>query len=148
MAFGPPLALGMTSTCEVLDMFFTKWSNPDLVKDTLNQVIPPGIKIHEAKNIFTGAVSITAQISTALYELAIDADVSEKIIQILESKIIPAKRKDKEINIRPMIKGIKQENGTVFLEAQCNNNGAMKLLEISSLFDSFEITSIKRTALY
>lgn len=146
LGFGPPLSLGITSDHELIDIYFVIWVNPEAVKEELNKALPKGIKIFEAKNIFLNLASITAAIKTAEYEAEFDGDVKSKIDEILGSKEIFVKRKEKQVNIRPMIKEILAENGKLTIKVQCDNFGTMKAGEIQNLFEG-KIRNIKRTAL-
>jgi len=148
LSFGPPLPLGLTSECEFLDIFLERWMNPELVKEQLACVLPPGIEIIEAGNIFLARTSLTAEIKTAVYSIAVSYDLRGKISEILGSKEIFVKRKEKDINIRPMIKDIAQNGNVLSIAVQCDNFGTLKGSEISGLFSHIPTTSFRRIALY
>ena len=61
LSFGPPLPLGFSSECEYLDIYLERWTNPLVVKERLNDILPPGIEITEAVNVFLAKASLTAE---------------------------------------------------------------------------------------
>lgn len=148
LAFGPPLPLGFTSDCEYLDIYLERWSNPSVVKELLNDVLPAGIEITEAVNVFLAKASLTAEIRTAAYTTKALGDLSGRIKEILGSKEIIVKRKDKELNIRPMIREIAQNGDVLAMAVQCDNFGSMKAQELRDLFADAADPSFKRIALY
>jgi radical SAM-linked protein len=148
LSFGPPLPLGFTSDCEYLDIYLDRWTNPLVVKDLLNKVLPPGIQIKETANVFLAKASLTAEIRTAAYTTKAAGDLSGRIKEILGSKEIVVKRKDKELNIRPMIREIAQNGDVLALAIQCDNLGSMKAQELRDLFGNAADPSFKRIALY
>ena len=147
LGFGPPLSLGIASDHELLDIYFETWANPDAVMAELNRVLPDGIRIIEAKNIYSGIASITASITTAQYEADFEGNIQEKIKTILDLNEIMVKRKDKQVNIRPMIKDVRIENGKLLIKVQCDNFGTLKAGEILGLFDG-RIKHLKRVKLF
>jgi radical SAM-linked protein len=147
LSFGPPLSLGLTSECELIDLYLEKWSNPDGVAEELNKTLPAGINILEARNIFSDLPAITATITTAEYTADFEGDIKNKIAEILNSKEIIAERKNKTLNIRPMIKDLTVENGKIKIMSQCDSYGALKGSEIHELLKGYSITNIRRIKL-
>lgn len=147
LSFGPPLPLGFLSECEYLDIYLDGWGDPNSVKEKLNGVLPPGVEIIEAKNIFTGLASLTAGFRAAEYTAEADESIKPRISEIASSKQIFMKRKEKEFDIRPMILHIEYSGGKLRLTAQCDNFGALKGSEITRLFKDFNIRNITRTNL-
>ncbi len=148
MSFGPPLSLGIASVCELFDLFTERWTNPDLAKEELNKVLPPGIEIIEAKNTFSGLASLTAAIKTAVYTAECGTDVSPLIERIKGSKEIQVKRKEKLINIRPMIEDITFKDGKINIAVQCSGLGTLRGDEIRGLFPDVKLIDLTRIALF
>lgn len=147
LSFGPPLSLGIVSECELLDIYLENWISPEIIKDELNKSLPEGIEIIEARNIFSGMASLTAVIKEAEYAAEVSVDAKEEIGQILSSKEILVKRKDKMVNIRPMIKDLFQKGDQVIIRVQCDNLGTVKGQEITNLFKGIIKDPVKRTAI-
>lgn len=147
MSFGPPLSLGIASVCELFDLYMERWTNPDLVKDELNKVLPEGVEIMEAKNIFSGLASLTAAIKTAVYAADVKEDISSIIEKIKDSKEILVSRKEKQINIRPMIEDISYKDGKVNISVQCSGLGTLRGEEIKGLFPGTDLINLTRIVL-
>ncbi|MCX5749470.1 MAG: TIGR03936 family radical SAM-associated protein [Candidatus Saganbacteria bacterium] len=147
MSFGPPLSLGITSECEFIDIYFERWNSPETVKEELNRTLPKGVEITEARNIFSGTTALTAQITTAKYQATSPDDIQKRIDEITASREIIVKRKDKDVNIRPMIKTLSFVDGKLDITVQCSNTGSVKASEIFGLFPDAKIEGMKRTAL-
>ena len=147
LSFGPPLSLGISSECELLDIFLEKWTSPDSVKNELNKVLPKGIEIIEATNIFSGMAALTASLRFAEYTAMIDTDISDRIKEILNSNEIVFQRKEKQINVRPLIKDISINGNKLVLVVQCDGKGTLRGDEISKLFSGAALKSVKRTSL-
>lgn len=148
LSFGPPLPLGFSSECEYLDIYLERWTNPLVVKERLNDILPPGIEITEAVNVFLAKASLTAEIRTAAYTTKALGDLKERIKEILASREITARRKDKELNIRPMIREIAQNGDTLAIAVQCDNFGSLKAQELIGLFGEKASPEFRRIALY
>ncbi len=148
LSFGPPLSLGFTSECELLDIYLERWTNPQVVKEALEKVLPAGIEISQTDNIFLAKASLTAEIKTAAYTTKAFGDLNDKIKEILSSAAIMVQRKEKEFNIRPMIKEIAQNGDALAVAVQCDNFGSLKAQELIGLFGSSADPSFKRIALY
>lgn len=48
ISWGPPLSLGIESTCEMADMYIEGWTKPNKLIEALNASLPAGIKVLEA----------------------------------------------------------------------------------------------------
>jgi radical SAM-linked protein len=147
LSFGPPLSLGIASDSEFLDIYLDKWLGPDFVKEDLTKTLPDGIEIIDATNVFPGMESLSSFIKTAVYEIKTNEDCSAIIKEILGSTEILAERKDKKLNIRPMIKALSQAEGIITVAVQCNNNGSIKAQEIKGLFPQIGGMNLRRTQL-
>jgi len=148
LSFGPPLSLGFTSECELLDIYLERWTNPQVLKEALEKVLPAGIEIVETGNIFLARASLTGEIKTAAYTTNAFGDLKDRIKEILSSAAIMTLRKDKEFNIRPMIKEIAQNGDTLALAVQCDNFGSLKAQEMIGLFKNAVSPAFRRIALY
>ncbi len=156
ISFGPPLSVGVYSTCELMDIYFENNSNCEQIKNDLNNVLPKGICITETKNIFPQLPSITAAVKFADYlletdELKIDI-IEDHIKQVMRSKEIMSKRRDKEVNIRPFIEDIRiqanKEKTNILLTSKFDEKGTLKGSEILNLFITSHTNKIIRTNLY
>jgi len=113
MVFGLPLSVGVTSQAEYADFEVDDCISPDEFMRRINNSLPPGLKVIDAKKR-RGKANIMASIGAASYDILIattlgtDVDaVSEKIKGFLGQACIyiekQSKKGKKEIDIRPMI---------------------------------------------
>mgnify|MGYP003936842055 CR=1 FL=1 len=113
IVFGLPLAVGVTSEAEYVDIAFSEYINPGQFIEQLNRQMPKGLEILEAK-IKESKANIMASISKASYEVLVsiaqNPDINEvegKIHQFLNNDEILIKKeskgKVKDVNIKPLI---------------------------------------------
>ncbi|MDQ2087296.1 TIGR03936 family radical SAM-associated protein [Herbivorax sp. ANBcel31] len=117
MVFGLPLSVGVTSESEYIDLEFEEPIDVDNFMDRLNECLPKGIKVVEAKEK-KEKTNIMASIAGASYEILVNSakirdsnDIKDMIDKFMDLEEIiikkETKRKIKDINIRPMIYSIK-----------------------------------------
>lgn len=115
IVFALPLPVGVTSEAEYADITLTgEYPSGDFIR-ILNSQLPQGIKLISGEVIPQSKHSIMSEVESARYELKADYDGDigrlREIISEIMSKhdIIVEKNTDngkKDINIRPLIKGI------------------------------------------
>jgi len=114
IAYSPPLAIGFTSEAEYLDVQYFQERGKEIITH-LNRVLPTGLRILKAKNIFSKPRSLASVINRAVYELKLPeifdkAQLNEKIIQFIarESVVVQRQRKNDivEVDIRPYVEAV------------------------------------------
>lgn len=168
LSFGLPLSVGVTSETEYVDLEMEEEIPPQEFMQKLNDNMPSGFRILEAKYI-SSTESLMASIKVASYEIEVRSseevkmdDLSECIRLLLNknSVIVQKATKDKvkEVDIRPYIYNI---------EVVENNKGNVKMnfvLSAGNIFNlkpelviralkqvcqvDMKITKIHRTGLY
>ena len=122
ISFGPPLALGISSSCEFFDIRLTKETSiKELIQD-LNCVLPSGLKTIDARIITSSTDSLVKAIDQSTYlvtlqtngqDKQIEGNITKSIEKFLDLKEIwidkPGKKRIKKLNIRPAILEIKIE---------------------------------------
>ena len=122
ISFGPPLALGISSSCEFLDIRLTKETSiQELIQD-LNCALPSGLKTIDARIITSSTDSLVKAIDQSTYlvtlqtngqDKQIEGNITKSIEKFLDLKEIwidkPGKKRIKKLNIRPAILEIKIE---------------------------------------
>jgi radical SAM-linked protein len=105
------LPLGITSDCEIAEI----WLNQDLpIKQVHNQLleaVPPGIEIVQVESIDTSLSKLPNLVQKAVYEATLlepTPNLSDKIREILSSDSIIRERRGKEYDLRPLIHSIKE----------------------------------------
>jgi radical SAM-linked protein len=100
------LPLGFSSRAEVMDI----WLNEDVqdVPAALQDHVPPGLTMLDAKQVDNREPSLQSQVIAAEYQVEITeagstSSLTEKIASILESESIPRIRRKKGYDLRPLI---------------------------------------------
>lgn len=116
LSFALPLAVGVTSECEYVDLELCEEVAPEVIQEELEKVLPAGFKIRHCEKIEKGK-SLMALVKEAVYEIYMTCQVEnmeepmealnkafsqEEILVVKQGK---AKREE-TINIKPMIKQV------------------------------------------
>lgn len=164
--FAVPLALGVSSVGEVLDIQLTEKMECDEIKDRLNRNLPEGIAVLQVIELEFSAKSCAAAVAYADYCVTLDnkyENIQNVVDEIMASKEInierTVKKKTKTVNIRPLIKNIAVDNEGDKTEIYTNiATGSQGNLKIDVLLEyiyeklgtefRFEKTDILRCTLY
>ena len=103
-----PLPLGITSRCEVIDIWLVNESHaPDSVKSRLIQVQPPGIEVQEIEIVDPDSPPLQKKVHAAEYTVALldrTTNLDHKIETLLNSEAILRQRRGKSYDLRPLIR--------------------------------------------
>jgi len=117
-----PLALGVTSNGEYLDVKFTKELNPTEIKDALNSTCPEGIEVLEVIPLSEDEPAAMASVGYAKYKIKFsNINISENDIDnFLNNEEIIIKKKSKkgrikDLNIRPGIHSISLDEDNLIM---------------------------------
>ena len=158
-SFGPPLALGIESLAEYVDLQLFEPYPWDIVA-SLNTVLPPGLRILDAKPIFGKTPALNASINAAMYSVSLprDVDLTEAIQALLASSSVIIHRTTKEgdlkdVNVRPGIRELSCTSDLVQMTltlGQQTSPRPIELVEHLSGWPSDRILSLKitRTGLF
>jgi len=81
MSLAAPLALGVTSDAELMDITLAKWVSPHSFNAAVNQQLPPGIEISEVFNTPLTMPSLQSQVRYAEYAVEIETGKTQKDIE-------------------------------------------------------------------
>jgi radical SAM-linked protein len=116
-----PLPLGMTSDCEVIDIWLTDLSQvSDAIRPRLIQVQPPGIEIQEVEVIDLNSPPLQKKVLAAEYTVALldrTPNLDRQLETLLNSESIMRQRRGKSYDLRSLIKLL-----TVYPEGQDTSN--------------------------
>jgi len=173
ISFGPPLALGISSTSEYFDIRLKKEMKIEELTEKLNQELPLGLKIICAKIILSSTDSLVKSIDQSTYIITMKLntqsdnlknEIRESIENYLDLKEIwidkKGKKGIKKINIRPSILNLKiveidtpNRNLMLKLDIKMGNDGnlnpnyAIKAW-LSRYNYSFDIVEISRVGMF
>lgn len=132
IAFGPPLALGLTTSADYMDIQLDRPLSGD-IGTLINPHLAPGLNVLESKPIFGNAKSITELCDAAEYRVlrdeAFDPPAAvQKAKEILDSKKpwpVDVLRKDqhKELDLAPQILDISAEAGSLKIKMRLVEGG-------------------------
>lgn len=100
------LPLGITSTCELLDVWFDHPVTPAAVDERLSPALPPGLEILGIQEIDVSAPALQTQVASAAYLISVDdpsPGLADDIQRLLASPSIVRQWKGKEYDLRPLI---------------------------------------------
>jgi len=159
VSFASALSLGMESECECVEMAMAQAVSADEFLLKMARALPPGLVAKRAVRLKDNAPKLMAALSEAKYEMPVDAsrsdDVNRSIEDIMSRKEIQAVKvsggKQKQIDIRPMIKALAVKDGKLVMRLSAAQTGSLKpdmlLKEIEKQTGELQ-RRVKRTALY
>lgn len=105
------LPLGLSSTCEVLDLWTVQDCNPQDLPGLLQPCVPPGLKILRAETVDLKSPPLQTQLVSAEYEaLLLEEldlnDLPQRLEKLLASENLPRERRGKPYNLRPLIEEV------------------------------------------
>ncbi|MCX7912720.1 MAG: TIGR03936 family radical SAM-associated protein [Dehalococcoidales bacterium] len=94
LSLAAPLALGVTSEAELLEMYLMKFISPHALMTALSRQLPRGISIQQVFNIPLSVPSLQSQVRQAEYIVTIAteesrADVEARINALLDKESLP-----------------------------------------------------------
>ncbi len=147
MAFGPPLALGIASIAEYVDVEAEIGYEHD-IQMKLNQVLPEGIQILMQKIIYAKVPSLASIINRATYETFLeDFELPYAWIQewFSQEKIVVeriVKEDVKKFEIKPFINNIMLQENKLFVTLDAKEDRMAKITEVlDSLFGMRNVDS-------
>lgn len=149
LSFGPPRGLGISSSCEYLDIYLEKPIIKETIKNNLQEAMPEGIGIKELIEIPKSEPALTAVINEVLYSVEIPkgeyiVNLENKIKNLLNKNEIIIERVKKQkrgnkkekkiIDIRPLIHRLElKEDKKLLIYVSTGQKGSVRPLEIIKL---------------
>jgi radical SAM-linked protein len=81
IALAAPLAVGVTSEAELMDVFISKWISPPWFTSTVNQQLPSGVSIIGVYQVTLTLLSLQSQVRWAEYKVQVEARKELKEIE-------------------------------------------------------------------
>jgi radical SAM-linked protein len=112
MNLAAPLPLGFTGSAELVDIWFTDDQlTVAEIQDRLPPMLPPGIKIENAKPVALSEASLQSQVSAAEYRIRLvpdqtPDDLAVRVSDLMKSAEIIRTRRGKEYDLRPLIEDL------------------------------------------
>lgn len=100
------LPLGITSDCELLDVWLETPMDLSVIHENLQKALPPGIQIHSIEEVHSQAPALQTQVVGAEYVVTLLKPVEDlhlHINHLLSSNTLPRYRRDKSYDLRALI---------------------------------------------
>lgn len=156
LSFASALAVGVASTCELLDVPLTQNVEPETFMRRMNECLPTGLKIHFAKAVEDQAPSPMAQMRFAVYRALVDdADAVQKAEAFMQQSSVLVKKESKgktrEVDIRPLVHALTAqrlgESCVLTMTLTCTNADNLKPELLLAVLCPDAYARITRTAL-
>jgi len=114
VSFGPAIPVGVESAEEMMDVELAVYWEPWKISHKLNTSLPEGIRFVDARQISPSQGSITGATEAFDYRIRLDdpkdADrIKNAVIRFNESSCVVVPRRDKKVDIRPLVSGLDVE---------------------------------------
>ena len=149
MSLAAPLALGVTSEAELMDIILAKWSSPHSFTATVGKQLPRGIEISQVYNTPLTMPSLQSLVRHAEYEVEIETGKGQKDIQaaidtLLSKKELPWQHQrdtgPRHYDLRALIDDLwlVSCNGgccTIGMRLRCDSNGSGRPEQVTAALD-------------
>jgi len=162
LSLAAPLALGVTSEAELMDIVLTKWSSPHAFTSAVSRQLPRGVEIHQVYNMALTLPSLQSQVRFAEYNVEVETekrreDVESSINELLAMETLPWQHQrdtgPRRYDLRTLIADIWPvgcDNGrcVIGMRLRCDSSGSGRPEQVAAAlgFDKYP-ASIHRTKL-
>ncbi|MBU0983270.1 MAG: TIGR03936 family radical SAM-associated protein, partial [candidate division Zixibacteria bacterium] len=139
LSLGPPLPLGFTSQCELIDITLESNLMPYMI-DALNSTLPDGVAILDARPIMGKSKSLNALLNRVEYSLPTSlwndsAALAEQTERLLQAATLECERTGKRgiktIDIKPAVHDVRIESGQVVMVLGLGDGGYARATEVA-----------------
>ena len=138
MSLAAPLALGVTSEAELMDVVLAKWSSPHSFTESVSRQLPGGIEIRQVYNTDLSMPSLQSQVRFAEYTVELETDknreeVASAIDSLLSAEHLPWQHQrdtgPRHYDLRALIDDLKLiswRSGccSIGMKLRCDSNGS------------------------
>lgn len=133
-----PLAVGVTSEVELMDVILTKPVSPHFFTDVVSRQLPPGISVAQAYPIAPTMPSLQSQVRYAEYKVELETerepnDIQTALASLLSLKNLPWQHQRdtglRSYDLRVLIDDLwlvdwRHGHCTIGMRLRCDNNGS------------------------
>lgn len=162
MSLAVPLAVGVTSEAELMDIALSKWISPHSFTALLSQQLPSGIEILQVHQIPLTLPSLQSHVSYAEYEVKVETrmgrrEIESAIAELLSLRHLPWEHQrdtgPRRYDLRALINDLwlidcGDGHGTLGMKLRCDNIGSGRPEQVALAlgFEQYPF-SIHRTGL-
>jgi radical SAM-linked protein len=119
MNLAEALPLGITSECEVMDVWMETRIDLEQAKAELNRAAPPGMQILSLNEVDERLPPLQTQVVAAEYCVTLDApppDLESRAQNLLNQESIARERRGKHYDLRPLIESLSVEGNVLMMK--------------------------------
>lgn len=162
MSLAAPLALGVTSEAELMDVVLAKWSSPHAFTTSVSRQLPRSIEISQVYNTPLTMPSLQSQVRYAEYTVALETEKSREEIEaamaaLLAKESLPWQHQrdtgPHRYDLRTLIDDIwlidwRTGYGNIGMRLRCDSNGSGRPEQVAAAlgFEKYPL-AIHRTKL-
>jgi radical SAM-linked protein len=161
ISLAAPLAVGVNSQAELMDVFCSRWVSPHSFTAALGRQLPPGIALVQLHMVAPTLPSLQSQVSQAEYEVEIETDKDQPGVKAALEHLLSLERlpwhheRDtgtRSYDLRALISdlwliGWSQGHGTIGMRLRCDSSGSGRPEQVAAALGFSHPTSIRRTKL-
>jgi radical SAM-linked protein len=161
ISLAAPLAVGVTSQSELMDVFCSQWVSPHSFTAALGRQLPPGIAVAQVNMVAPTLPSLQSQMSQAEYEVEIETDkdqpgVKAALEHLLSLEQLPWHHErdtgTRSYDLRALTSdlwliGWRPGQSTVGMRLRCDSSGSGRPEQVAAALGFGYPTTIRRTRL-
>jgi len=161
ISLAAPLAVGVTSQSELMDVFCSKWVSPHSFTAAVSQQLPPGIEISQVHMVAPTLPSLQSQVSHAEYEVGTETDKDQAAVKAALDSLLSLEelpwhhQRDtgtRNYDLRALIDDLwlaswRRGHCTIGMKLRCDSSGSGRPEQVAAALDLSHPTSIRRTKL-
>ena len=90
ISLAAPLAVGVTSQAELMDIFCTRWVSPHFFTNAVEQQLPPGIEILQVHSVAPIMPSLQSQVGYAEYRVEVETEKDQQSVEAALASLLSA----------------------------------------------------------
>jgi len=161
ISLAAPLAVGVTSQSELMDVFCSKWVSPHSFTTAVSQQLPPGIEILQVHMVAPTLPSLQSQVSHAEYEVGTETDKDQAAVKAALDSLLSLEelpwhhQRDtgtRNYDLRALIDNLwlvdwHRGQCTIGMKLRCDSGGSGRPEQVAAALELSHPTSIRRTKL-
>lgn len=161
ISLAAPLAVGVTSQGELMDIFCSKWVSPHFFTNAVSQQLPPGIEILQVYSVAPTLPSLQSQVGYAEYEVKLGMakekpEVEAALTSLLAVEELPWHHErdtgTRNYDLRALIDDLWltswcRDAGTIGMRLRCDSGGSGRPEQVTAALGFGHPISIHRTKL-
>jgi len=161
ISLAAPLAVGVTSQAELMDVFCSQWVSPHFFSNALSQQLPAGIEIQQVYSVAPTMPSLQSQVGYAEYEVELETEkdqpgVKAALASLLSLEQLPWHHQrdtgTRNYDLRALIDDLwlidwRRGSSRIGMRLRCDSSGSGRPEQVAAALGFSHPTSIRRTKL-